>query len=84
MAGALESAERGVFQILELNTAAVQTQNQTETSRGEADGVKTYPVAKFMSDWRPDLGVRDDRLIMQLQISKTLQVAEFGPVPVPA
>lgn len=68
MAGALESAERGVRQLLELNKKAAQKGKEKEA----ADLVK-----EFMIRWKPDFGVDPMLLIKQLQISKTLQVAEF-------
>ncbi|CAE6450032.1 unnamed protein product [Rhizoctonia solani] len=84
VAGALESAERGVKQVLELNHAA-----SGHLTRGIADATVSFaalsvdsgredPLAAF-NRRNPNLGVEPGLLDKQLALSKAFQVAEFGP-----
>ncbi|KAG8735094.1 hypothetical protein FRC11_003448, partial [Ceratobasidium sp. 423] len=91
VAGAIESANRGVWQLLELNSgagpqsrgsketgsamvAAVLDDSQTARSRKEI-------FEKFDKKWRDHIGIEPRLFTGQLQISRTLQIDQFGLSP---
>ncbi|KAH7322242.1 hypothetical protein B0J17DRAFT_772804 [Rhizoctonia solani] len=83
VAGAIESSNRAVKQILELNHAAtIQSAGAVAEATGAfaamaVDAGREGPLAAF-NRRNPDLGVDSELLNKQLALSKAFQVAEFG------
>ncbi|CAE6492886.1 unnamed protein product [Rhizoctonia solani] len=66
VAGALESAERGVYQLLKLHKMATSEEDECHNA-----------LKDFKTEWSPELGVNKTLLKLQLCVSMKLQVEEF-------
>ncbi|KAG8771087.1 hypothetical protein FRC12_003865 [Ceratobasidium sp. 428] len=67
VAGALNSAERGVLQLLQCHKTATENKGQTEDS-----------IRDFLDEWSPHLEVKEETIYYQFIASLVYQFEEFG------
>ncbi|KAG8793837.1 hypothetical protein FRC12_001467 [Ceratobasidium sp. 428] len=81
VAGALESAERAVVQILHRYQSSMPppppTAGQGAPGGGPSEDIDI--IQKFKEDWKPQLLVDEELIRRQLVLSVKLQTDEFGP-----